>query len=251
MVLASGTGLACMLLWLTIAVLLRISRLQIRAADVLLLSGLSLAVASNRHLTLWLAPVACWVLLPHLADVFECSGWFSPKLSRLEWDANQPLPPFAFKYSVIAALVVWCAFSLSPLSNPILGRRPLALERVVSKQAPVALSRHLQQQPHIPQGLVWVPEEWGDWLTWAGAKELRVSMNSHRQVLPEPMRQDIVLIARAEGNWTRTLDRYNVELLVVDKQRQPRLADAALGQGSDWTVDYEDSMALVFRRRTL
>ena len=76
-------------------------------------------------------------------------------------------------------------------------------------------------------------------------------MNSRRHVLPERLRQDIVLIARAEGNWTRTLDRYNVELLVVDKQRQPRLADAALGQGSDWTVDYEDSMALVFRRRML
>ena len=94
----------------------------------------------------------------------------------------------AVSFSVISALVIWCAFSLSPLSNPILGRQPLALERVVSKQAPLALSRHLQQQPHIPQGLVWVPEEWGDWLTWTGAKELRVSMNSHRQVLPERLR---------------------------------------------------------------
>ncbi len=251
LVLASGTGFACLLLWLTIAVLLRVSRRRIRAADVLLLGGLSLAVASSRHLTLWLAPVACWVLLPHLAEVFERSGWFRPKLSRLEWDADQPMPSFAFKYSVVSALLIWCAFSLSPLSNPVLGRQPLALERVVSKQAPFALGRHLQQHSYIPNGLVWVPEDWGDWLSWTGAKELKVSMNSRRHVLPERLRQDIVLIARAEGNWTRTLDRYNVELLVVDKQRQPRLADAALGQGSDWTVDYEDSMALVFRRRML
>ncbi len=249
--LASGTGIACMLIWLTTAALLRVSPLRIRASDVLLLVGFSVGVAFNRHLALWLGPVACWVLLPHLAEVFERTGWLSPKLSRLEWEADQSVPPFAFKYSVLSVLVIWCAFSLSPLSNPILGRKALTIERVVSKQAPQALSRYLQQLPHIPQGMIWVPEEWGDWLTWTGAKELRFSMNSHRQVLPERLRQDTVLIARAEGNWTRTLDRYNVELLVVDKQHQPRLADAALGQGSEWIVDYEDKQALVFRRRTL
>ena len=262
LVLASATGLAVTLVWLLTAVLLRVSPRRIRVADALLLIGATGLVALHRYATIWLAPVALFVLLPHLAEVVSkltrraSEGDFSRDVAtsslalRVRVTTPDPLhPPFAFKVTLLAALVIWCAFVLSPIAGPLMGRRPQALERIVSQQTPLGLSNFLKQQPQAPQGLVWVPEEWGDWLAWQGPAGLKISANSQQHLLPERLRQDIAVVVRAEGNWTRTLDRYGVELLVVDKQRQPRLADAAASQEKDWSLAYEDRLAIVLKRR--
>ena len=63
------------------------------------------------------------------------------------------------------------------------------------------------------------------------------------------VRSDYGQVARIEGNWTRILDRYGVEYLVIDKREQTRLADAAMSQLDAWSTAFEDERALVMRRK--
>ena len=248
LVLTSGSGLAVAAVCLLAAVLLRWSPRRVSAADVLLMLAGLLVTAFNQQMTDWLAPLALWVLLPHVADLIASRSWIAPKCYQPLFVEGEPVPPLAFKYTLLSGLAIWTAFALSPISNPIFGRGPLPLNRLVSKHAPQALTEFLKKSD-APTGLVWLPESWGDWVTFAGPRGLKVSANSQIHLLSERQRSDILQVHRAEGNWTRTLDRYGVELLIIDKPHQPRLLDAALAQGADWTIRHEDDLSLVLNRK--
>ena len=250
LVLTSAAGLSVSAICLLAAVLLRVSPRRLSAGDSLLMLAALLATAFNSHLTIWLAAVAMWVQLPHLSEWLASRSWLAPRQDeRPMFIEGVPVPPFAFKFTLLSGLAIWIGFALTPISNPVFGRRPQPLTRLVSKHAPQRLTEFLKASA-APLGLVWVSEAWGDWVTFDGPRGLRVSANSQLELLSERQRNDIVQVTRAEGNWTRTLDRYGVELLIVDKQRQPRLFDAALAQGADWTIRHEDDQALVLKRKT-
>ena len=248
LVLTTGFGGAVAAVCLLAAVVLRLSPRRISAADVMLMLAALLVTALNQQMTIWFAPLAMWVLLPHVAELLESRSWFAPKCDQPLFAEGEPAPPLAFKFTVLSGLAIWCAFVLSPLSNPVFGRGPLPLKRLVSNHAPLTLTEFLKKSD-APSGLVWLPESWGDWVTFDGPRGLKVSANSQIDLLSERQRNDGAQVTRAEGNWTRTLDRYGVELLIVDKQKQPRLFDAALGQGADWIIRHEDDQALVLKRK--
>ena len=249
LVLTTGFGWSVAAVCLLAAVVLRLSPRRISAADVVLMLAALLVTAVNQQMTIWFAPLAMWVLLPHVAELLESRSWFAPKCDQPLFAEGDPVPPLAFKFTVLSGLAIWCAVVLSPISNPLFGRGPLPLKRLVSKHAPQTLTEFLKKSD-APSGLVWLPEWWGDWVTFDGPRGLKVSANSQIHLLSERQRNDSLQVTRAEGNWTRTLDRYGVELLIVDKQRQPRLFDAALAQGADWTIRHEDDQALVLKRKT-
>lgn len=250
LILATAAGWTIVGVWVLGAMLLRFSDQSIASADVILMLIASIAVIHDRSLTIWFAPLSLFVLLPHLVSVIERRSWFSARLSRRVFVDGEAVPPLAFAFTTLSLLAVWIGFALSPLANPLLGGRPRSPQRIVAKNTPVALSEFFQRQPSAPAGLVWVPEDWGDWLSLTGPAGLKVSANSQLHLLTDRQKFDIVQVGRGDGNWTRTLDRYGVELLVIDKQRQPRLADSVLSQGAEWSLGYEDAQALVFRRKT-
>lgn len=247
LLLTSGVGLGCVALWLLTAVLLRVSRQRFRAGDLLLLGACSALVVLNVQLAPWFAIAALLVILPHVAQLAENRRWLAPRVPRVLPTEGEPARPLQFAFTLAAGLLIWTAFALSPLATPVLGGKARPLDRVFSPDTPHSVTRYLRENP--PRGLVWAPEIWGDWLVWDGPRDLRVAANSNAAVLPRMVRNDYVQVARVEGNWTRTLDRYGVELLVIDKREQPRLADAALGQLDAWTTAFEDDRALIMRRR--
>ncbi len=249
LIVATAAGWTIVALWILAAVLLRLSEQPVLGKDIALFSLASLAVIVNQQLTIWAAPVMLWVVLPHLSELLERRSWFAPKLHRPTFVDGDPVPPMAFAWTLLTLLAVWCGFALSPLSNPLLGGKLRAPHKMLASNTPLALSQYLNNQKSIPAGLVWVPEDWGDWLSLTGPAGLKISANSRIHLLADRQKIDILLVNRAEGNWTKTLDRYGVELLVVDKQRQARLMESALSQGADWAVAYEDGQALVFRRK--
>lgn len=250
LILATAAGWTIVGVWVMGSALLRFSDRPILASDVVLILLASVAVIHNRSLTIWSAPLMLFVLLPHLANAVERRSLFGAKASRRAFVDGEAVPPLAFAFTMLSLLAVWCGFALSPLADPLLGGRPRAPQRIVAKNTPVALSQFFQQQKLAPAGLVWVPEDWGDWLSLNGPVGLQVSANSHLHLLTDRQKFDIVSVSRGEGNWTKTLDRYGVEWLVVDKQRQPRLMEVALTEGKDWSISYEDAQALVLRRKT-
>lgn len=247
LVLATSTGWCVLGIWALTAVLLRLSQRSIMASEVAMMVMASLTVIVNRQMATWFVPMAIWSLLPHLADVLE-RKWFAPKFQRPAFKVGEPVPPLAFAFSMLSLLVIWCGFALSPLSNPLLGGRTRPTQRIVAKSTPVALSQFFQKSPTLPAGLVWVPEDWGDWISLT-VPGLKISANSQIHLLTDRQKQDILQVGRGEGTWTRILDRYGVELLVVDKQRQTRLAESAMTLGTDWSIHYEDAQALVLKRK--
>jgi hypothetical protein len=57
------------------------------------------------------------------------------------------------------------------------------------------------------------------------------------------------LVFRGEASFERTLDRYQVDLLVADKARQTDLIKKAASGQSAWKMVYEDRQAAIFARR--
>lgn len=238
----------------------------------------SLLAGYNQSLAPWLAVVAASILIPHTAQLCRDRDWFGALIGAAGGSVSgdvlvvAPVPesgnganmvgagqagtdspeesaakPFQFAYSLAAVLVIWVAFALSPLATPLLGGKPRPLNRIYSPNTPHAIAEFLRGQS--PKGLVWCPEEWGDWLRWNGPAGIKVAVNSNASILPRIVRQDYAQVARADGAWTRTLDRYGVEYLAVDKQTQQRLADSVQSTLESWTVVYEDESALVARRK--
>ena len=250
LIVATAAGWTIVALWVLGAILLRLSEQPVLGKEIALFALASLAVIVNQQLTIWSVPVMLWVVLPHLSELLERKNWFAPKLHRPTFVDGDPVPPMAFAWTMLTVLAVWCGFALSPLSNPLLGGKLRTPQKLLSNATPLSLSQFLNNQKSIPAGLIWVPEEWGDWLALTGPAGLKISANSQIHLLSDRQKIDILLVNRAEGNWTKTLDRYGVELLVVDKQRQSRLLDAALAQGAEWSVAYEDGQALLLRRKS-
>ncbi len=274
---ASWQGLGVLAMWALLGVLLRYSRRAFRAADLLAFVAFSLLAGFSQSLTPWFVVVAAGILVPHASRIFRDRGWLIPKESvtavqatsafdtreaasstdadksvraARTADANsaeESAQPFQFAYSLASLLMIWVAFALSPLATPLLGGKPRPLNRIYSPDTPHAVAEFLRGQ--TPKGLVWCPEEWGDWLRWNGPAGIKVAANSNASILPRIVRTDYSQVTRAEGTWTRTLDRYGVEYLAIDKQTQPRLADGVQSTLDSWTVVFEDESALVARRK--
>ncbi|MFO0902754.1 MAG: hypothetical protein U0939_07125 [Pirellulales bacterium] len=246
LVLGSPVGWSLLALAALAAVVLRLRHEPLLAAQWLPLIALGLLMTLNARLIAFFGPLALTMLLPPIARLFERQNWIAARPAVLNRD-DPPESAFRFAWSLLSLLILWCAFALSPLATPLLGGKPRPLNRIVNRETPLAVSQILRDKP--PRGLVWTPEHWGDWLGWDGPEGMRVSANSNAHLLPQLVRFDIGLVGRAEGTWSKTLDRYGVELLVVDKLRQPRLADQALREGDHWVVRYEDPRALVLKRK--
>jgi hypothetical protein len=235
------------------AILLRLSPRRLPASDVVLFVAGSILVAMNIQWASWFVALASFVLLPHLTATCDAYGWLKAKNEQPVFEAGQPAPPMAFLFTLVSVLCVWAAFALTPASNFLLGGKPRKLDRIHSSQTPLRVAAFLNQQDQAQpsvKGLVWAPEDWGDWLALAGDGRYSLAMNSHLAALPARVLIDAAAVSRADSNWSKTLDRYGVEAIVVDKERQPRLAEAVLGPGGgDWTAVYEDANSIVLRRR--
>jgi hypothetical protein len=55
------------------------------------------------------------------------------------------------------------------------------------------------------------------------------------------------MIPGQRGHWLAALDRYGVQFLVVDKQRDGALLDLVRSQPG-WSIDFEDGDSALFRR---
>jgi hypothetical protein len=238
-------GLQFAFSWLMLVVAFRHSRRRIRPGDVLLLGVLAASVAQSIRMIGWYAPVAVLVLMPHLEDIAS-RLWPKITASQPTIESGGALPRGqSFSYSLIAILVLWICFALSPSSAPLLGARPRPVGRLYSAETPLNLTEYLCKNP--PEGLVWGPQWWGDWLCWAGPPGLKVMATTHIHLIPRRVWQDYMRVRYAQDGWERILDRYHVTQLVVHKGMQPQLS-SAVRRSRSWKVAYEDTLGIVLNR---
>ncbi len=239
--------------------LVRHSRRTFHPAEVLLMTLLAIMMASTVRMIGWLAPVWTISMMPHLTDIWKrnesrVAEWISSL--RTESDAESAedegeelswkLPPHA--YTLFAGLCVWCAFALAPVSQSLLGSKPRQVEQILSKGTPHGVTKFLREDR--PQGLIWAPQWWGDWLVWDGPKDLQVFMTTTLHLAPHSVWRDYMRIAHADAGWQAALDRYAVDTIVMDKELQP-VMHRAVRRSGDWGVVYQDDQGVVYRRKHL
>ena len=192
-------------------------------AHALLLGAFSIAAVFGTRMISWYAPIFAFVLVPHLSDL--ASRFL--KRTAAQRDNTTPLEASAkaavsWKPTLVAILLVWTTFALSGLSRPLLGGVARSERQLLGSSTPLALTEYLQAHP--PRGQVFNPQWWGDWLATRGPVDFQPFMTTSIHLAPRNVWRDYLTIAFVEPGWQRTLDRYRVNTMIIDKQQQTLLA---------------------------
>ena len=142
-------------------------------------------------------------------------------------------------------LVLWISFSFSSLRRPVLGGPARTEAQLYTQQTPKGVSRYLRENP--PDGQIFNPQWWGDWLVWDGPSGLQPFVTTNLHLVPRRVWRDYLAIANAQPGWERALDRYATTFVVVDRSSQPLLA-RAIRSADGWVLRYEDEQGQVYAR---
>lgn len=223
---------------LALAIAYRLSPRRVSAAEVLTLVMLGAAGLWTQRLLVWWAPVAAGCLAIHAHAAWQ---QFRAKYPRA-------LPsPRASRWTVVTLGLAWIAFAYTPFGLSVIQGRQVDIKKSVSELTPVAATEYLVKNP--PQGQIFNTYEWGDYLVWAGPKDLQVFVTSHAHLVPNEVWRHYMSVINVAAEWNEILDRYGVTTVVVDKQERRALI-SKLKDHADWKLEYEDGVAAIYKRKT-
>jgi len=228
----------------------RLSRRKVAVAEALLLVAFSFVFAGGVRMAWWYAAVFGVAVTPHLADLGTRWARLIPGLRLATQDA-QGRPRFRWAAgktlgcTVMTLGVLWICFALSPAWSALVRGQPRSPERLYGYGTPWKLSGYLREQP--PEGQVFHPHWWGDWLIWDGPPRLRPFLTSNLHLVPPKVWTEYRIIRETRAGWDKVMLRYGVRTAVLDRYRQKTL-QRYLRQSDDWQVLYEDEWGLVFGR---
>jgi hypothetical protein len=148
------------------------------------------------------------------------------------------------RYTMLCATVLAIVFLLSPIGSQALGREERPVRQLFGA-SPLDLASYLAANP--PAGLVFNPATWGGWLMLQGPRGLRPFATTDVEWLPPRVWESYLHIGGAASGWTRFLAGYRIETVIASKLDQQSLV-RALRSSDDWSLTYEDDLAVVFVR---
>jgi len=190
-----------------------------------------LALMARRNM-IWF----CLVAAPPLAACLHT--WVSRMKSRSASDRGRPWVNRAFVF-LIGVLVV---LSL-PWFRPYLPIHTLALNYVTG-QTPVEAAAYLCSQPQPRR--TFHEQGYGSYLIWA-CPEVPVFIDTRIELYPPEQWDDYLNLSAARHDWEAILERYRIDTLLLDRQAQKPLIDAAMGSPR-WRVTYEDEQSVILER---
>ena len=239
-------GLVMCASWVMIAGLLRWSDRRIRPAELLLIVVFSVLTIQTVRMIGWYAGVFGYCVLPHLTSVTArvSRSW----AGRHVHDDTKLVRASArsIANTAICAMIVWCGFSISPISSSLLGGARREPERILNKETPRELTEFLRR--FQPQGQVWNPQWWGDWLQWQGPEGMQLFVTTNAvHLTPHRVWKDYMRVAQTKAGWETVLKRYNITTMVIHKRKEVSLdSEARILPG--WRIVYEDELGLVVTR---
>jgi hypothetical protein len=239
-------GIAVGLSWVVLLVVLRHSRAKVAVSDAIILAIFTLAVCLRVRMVAWYGPIWMLVLAPHLRDVLEhvqVTRFGEATEKRFRWASQGSSRIFLF-----SALGIWLTFTFSPMSTFVLGGKPRTPDMQYHSGTPLGVTEYLREHP--PQGMIFNPQWWGDWLAWQGPKDMQVMMTTNAvHVVPPKVWRDYLAISAGLGGLDSRLAKYRINTLVVHKELQSDL-ERILRQSLAWKIVYEDDLGLVAVRRS-
>jgi len=82
----------------------------------------------------------------------------------------------------------------------------------------------------------------------SGPSGLQSMVNLHVHVIPQEVWTDYLRLLSGPADWSGILDRYRINLVILDKERQPGLLQK-LQSNDEWQPVFNDRQAAVFERR--
>lgn len=229
-------------------VVFRLSRSRLQVAEILLLAAFSVVFGGGVRLAWWYAAVYGLVITPHLADILARWSAAWPQGSRTGGrEAGRTWLRLAggrrLSYTLIALGLGWICLALSPAWLAWTRGQPRPPEQLYGGATPWRLTQYLRENP--PQGQVFHPHWWGDWLIWDGPPGLRSFLRTNMHLAPFKVWIDYRIIRETRAGWSDILARYGARIAVLDRRRQTTLHRYL--QGSDqWELRYEDDLSVVF-----
>lgn len=235
-------GQAAATITIALFLLYRMSPRRVQCGEVLSLIGFGLATLWTTRLIIWWAPLAAYYVGVHLAAI-RWKNFGRPVEERRSSGLN----------TVVACGLGWIFFVFTPFGVTLLHGQPKdaklaakSYQKALSTQTPLGVTAHLNAEP--PVGQVFNTYEWGDYLSWAGPKEMQVFVNSHAHLVPQEVWKDYMSVSSAAANWDQKLDQYSVNTVVVDVDKRGALIKAIKLKKDMWELSYEDGVGAVFRR---
>ncbi len=238
-------GLVAALIAAQLMMLYRFSPRRVSSAEVLWLFGFGAAGMWSSRLLVWWVPVATYCFVLHCSPVLQAWMLAHGKTSRPS--------PRSGRWSVIAFGLICCFAAATPLgARVVLGKsHSPKLAGMVSAQTPWGIVQHLHKltnENRMPTGQVFHPHEWGDFLLWAGPQQLQVFGTSQPYSIPTEVWSDYLSIINGTLEWESQLDRYGVNLVILDDERHYKLIEQ-FAKSELWQRTYTDSVGAVFVRR--
>lgn len=208
----------------------------------LLMAVFTIAVCLRTRMVTWYAPIAIMSLTPALHGVLSRID-DKPWIRRVsEVTANHSRIQTA-----LLVLIIWLAFSFTPISQPVLGGRRRPPEQLFKDDTPLGITMFLRTSP--PHGRVVNPQWWGDWLAWAGPSHMKLMMTTNTlHLVPSIHYENHRAICWGHPGVEQRLDDYKIETIVVDTSRQTKLSEY-VRNSEIWHIVYEDSQGLVASRK--
>jgi hypothetical protein len=217
--------------------------------QVLLIVTFGVAPLLQQRMMIWWLTLLPWLVLPLWAAAAE-------RLPR-SWKGVRSVP--SFRKTVVAALLVVLVVPLSPPVRWLISGRPRPLEQSLSPGTPWRLAAEVaafsEQGEGLPvlreelrrrypggryAGSVFASETQGDYLVWALPGEFPVLTYTHAHLFPPEHWQACRTVEDAGPGWWDVLDRYRVNLVVVEPDLHPDLA-RRLREDPRWLVVLDEA----------
>lgn len=239
--LRDGQGQVFIVTAIVLAMLYRLSPRRVRSWEVMSLLLFGLATLWSSRMIVWWAPVAAILVSQHAHAVWR--KWSHSSLVGAAYQRTG-------KWSFVMLGIAWICFMISPLAIAMRSGRQPDPSRALSKFTPRFAAEYLNEHP--PQGLVFNTYEWGDFLQWAGPRDMQLFVNSHAHLIPRHVWMAYMQIIEQRGGWEETLDRYGVNAIVLDLEHRESLIKK-LKDDERWQapVAQRDGQVIFFRKKPI
>jgi hypothetical protein len=195
----------------------------------------------------WYALVLAFVLLPLTTDLLDRRR--SPAARERRQAALRErfgrLAGPSWHYTLLAVVVLWAGFAFSPVGATVLGGEPRSPEQLLAATTPLGVTEYLRANP--PEGTVFSPWWWSDWLVRSGPPGLEPFVTSRIEAVPRQVWEDYLRITGFSPDWPWLFGRYRIRTVILDKIQLP-LQVQLLRNNEDWWPAHEDAQAVVFLR---
>ncbi|MFT5092928.1 MAG: hypothetical protein ACI93T_001750, partial [Porticoccaceae bacterium] len=235
-------GQAAAVAGLILFMVYRISPRRVSTAEVLTLAVFGAAALWTSRMLVWWGPLAgCF------AAIHAGAAW-------RKWQGGEAAPEPASRaslWTIVTMGIVFIFFELSHVGTVTLAMAAgKDIEKItdrvpVSRLTPTAAAGYLKEHP--PEGLVFSTYEWGDYLMWAGPRDMKVFVASHCHLVPEDVWNDYMGIIEMRGSWLAMLKRYGINTVVIDEEyREPMVM--RLHEDEEWKLLFRQDGQAIFER---